>query len=974
MRKFLKKLTGSASPTTNPTAPPNGSASPTTNSPSAPPSPKDLFQSRADERAGKGDFSGAIVMYDEALRHAPTDTTILLGRSSAYMMSTPPKLDLALQDANAAIQYDPTCWQAWLQKGETCQRMGDLQGAEDAFVNSEGFATGASRFSVQRSLVDVRALRAKHGSKLQTAGFPGATTGTDQGTTSQPGQPGPVEPHTGSSRGLQTPATASPAVATQPPVTARSTVTTQPAVTSQPAVTTQSPVTAQPTVTTQPPVTSQPAVTTQPVTAQPTVTTQPPVTARPAVTSQPAATPQTPASNPPRVSQQTGPTENPPPYTPPALTSEALITRLTQLDATLVAKNKGSVSISPYTSTSRIDAVKLVYVGMTQLELTARELGTPTYLHPTFRMMAIDMLNYPGSTFLDMDCESTGHYEGRIPGTVTVSGYSEEYREHQLLAAPLLNLALEGATVLPVLPLDKIVERIRLLQRQPTLEDNNALRETLGLSQLESLESGFYSTNNRQRQIEKICMALTRSLYDAPTRFIDFSKARHFTTNTLGTATQGIGLQNFLFQILLGAELLIRLRKEPVTTSYTSLVTDAISALLVISNLWMQNVTIQGPIATPLTSLPPTSSPTATATTPPKPKYLLVAGQHRQQAEALIRFGEAMSWPLMDEARNYIETAYQSLISASPTVSFDVCDWLFGLVLPGKVFRHRIMCCLVYASPSIRSFNPAPFWDNGLVVKNKSYWPKRTVLGRVLGGLKNPKSVCGWIGPVPAPEGNFSGWIRLNARRIDVPVPVKATQSSLQSLGFGQPNETESSEEILQSITDPAEWIVGYRPYKPPNELNRAKLKAIRLTEIPGASNASTLPNALSALLATKEHRASLDFEVSGTSVSYTLYSNPIFLCAPPCVGKHVLHRRQMQNYLSSILQVADLKEAYPPSDELVVIDALGEGEAAVARAWCAERGKHAVVRSGTECCFACAAAMATERKGTGFNVLILSP
>src|SRR4051812_5822014 len=98
-------------------------------------------------------------------------------------------------------------------------------------------------------------------------------------------------------------------------------------------------------------------------------------------------------------------------------------------------------------------------------------------------MMAVDMLNYPGNTFLDMDCESAAYYEGRIPGTVTVSGYSEEYREHQLLALPLLNLALEGATVLPVLPLDNIVERIRLLQRQPTLEDNNALIETLGLSQ-----------------------------------------------------------------------------------------------------------------------------------------------------------------------------------------------------------------------------------------------------------------------------------------------------------------------------------------------------------------------------------------------------------------------------------------------------------------------------------------------------------
>jgi len=62
------------------------------------------------------------------------------------------------------------------------------------------------------------------------------------------------------------------------------------------------------------------------------------------------------------------------------------MTQLAQLQTTLAASNKGSISIRPYTSTGSIDAVRLVYVGMTLLELTARELGTPTYQHSTFRM------------------------------------------------------------------------------------------------------------------------------------------------------------------------------------------------------------------------------------------------------------------------------------------------------------------------------------------------------------------------------------------------------------------------------------------------------------------------------------------------------------------------------------------------------------------------------------------------------------
>jgi|ERR1700722_10071731 len=97
--------------------------------------------------------------------------------------------------------------------------------------------------------------------------------------------------------------------------------------------------------------------------------------------------------------------------------------------------------------------------------------------------MAVDMLSYPGNTMLDMDCESSGYYEGKLPGTVSISGCSEEYREHQLLRSPLLNIALEGTTVLPAMALDKIVDRMRLLQRLSTLEDNQALSDILGLSQ-----------------------------------------------------------------------------------------------------------------------------------------------------------------------------------------------------------------------------------------------------------------------------------------------------------------------------------------------------------------------------------------------------------------------------------------------------------------------------------------------------------
>src|SRR5277367_5369137 len=97
--------------------------------------------------------------------------------------------------------------------------------------------------------------------------------------------------------------------------------------------------------------------------------------------------------------------------------------------------------------------------------------------------MAVDRINYPGNTFLDIDCESSGYYEGKLPGTVGISGYSKEYLEQQLLLFPLLNLSHESTIVLQALPLDKIIERIQTLQRTPTSQDNEALRSIFSQSQ-----------------------------------------------------------------------------------------------------------------------------------------------------------------------------------------------------------------------------------------------------------------------------------------------------------------------------------------------------------------------------------------------------------------------------------------------------------------------------------------------------------
>lgn len=558
----------------------------------------------------------------------------------------------------------------------------------------------------------------------------------------------------------------------------------------------------------------------------------------------------------------------------------------------------------------------------------------------------------PGNTFLDMDMESSPYYTGKTPGTVSVNGYSEEYRLTKV--PPRLNLMLCNYDPLPVLATDTILSRMQLIRwGLPSLvQAESELRQILGPSPGTTV-GGLYITT-WQRQIEDLCYALNRN---EPNTFVDFSVARNISNNTLGSPGQtSIGLTKFLYQILLGAELFQRLLKEPRNISYAGLVTDPVSALLVLADQWMKNVDVTKSAAS-TAALGANPDPIRLLLNPPK--YLLVSLVHRRQTEGLIKFAEMIKWPYIDEARRYIENAYNQLTSGQ-LHNFDMMDWLFGVVLPGKVFRHCILSSLVWSCSSSREFKSPPFYDCGLVLPSRSYWPQRTVLGRVLGGLANPKTVCGWVGPVPKPTKDISGWVVVMARQVEFPEPCVANPDEDDGIAAVLNGATgASATEALRELAKIQDWV---SPVFPPKATDAVEVtfKGINLEDLPPTP--------------TEQHyRAVLDFDMGGTVISYTLYSNPVFVSAHPCVGTHVMHRKDMEKYMRHIARIPDLKETFVADSELLIIDARGKTEEAVARAWCSERGRHAIVRRGVGCCFSCAIQMATGRRGLGVNVLIWS-
>ncbi|KAH8651223.1 hypothetical protein BX600DRAFT_473258 [Xylariales sp. PMI_506] len=567
-----------------------------------------------------------------------------------------------------------------------------------------------------------------------------------------------------------------------------------------------------------------------------------------------------------------------------------------------------------------------------------------------------------------MDCEASFHFAGKFPGTTTINGYSEEYRLHQLALLPAINLQFESTVGFPVVSLADVVTRLKGLNMLRLSEDTPGLLPFLGLSQLNILQFGFGSTGTLQQRIDNLCYMLTRSYYDFPTRFHDFAKMRNFSPIIRTGQVQEAQLRNFLFQILIGAELWIRLDLQATPAAYSGIITENIASLLVAAHLFMLNVSI--------TVVPQSTVLNAVGgTTTNGPFYKFKSLNHHNNGVGLLKYAETIGWPLMDEVKRSVATATSELDAGRMPPGDDLCDWLYGLILPGKVFRHRIMCALVQATPSIRDMKGAPFYENGIVVKDKSFWPQRTVLGRVLGGVRSMKSTCGWIGPAPAPKGTgvlggaVSGWVRLSVRAVLIPTPLVKLAKPFEAYGYEDDNPAADIER-LEAILKPESYVLP-EPIRPAQDHSGSVLKDIYLDLIPGMqSNLSILTSGLPP----ETYRASIDFEVNGVLVKYTLYHNPVFIAGPPCVGSHPMFKKAAEKRIKEAVPVAKLKTTYAALGKLLIINALGDGDEVVARAWCAEQGKNAIVRRdqhGSECCFTCACNLAVGDTGLNINVLI---
>ncbi|KAI9792116.1 MAG: hypothetical protein M1833_001264 [Piccolia ochrophora] len=899
------------------------------------------------------DFSQALRLYNMAIDYAPHNAILYANRSLAHMKLDPPDLENALRDAKSATELDPRYGKGWARLGDVKLAKKDPRGAKEAYEQAQlmGNVGQATRSGLDTAIQQLNGggMATQRLQSPQGSLSPNQPTRPADSTPTSPPVVAPpstlVSPQSGTSLGQL------PSVNQRP--TSQNLAQSQPA-TSLPTAGSSVPLRETPTSGVQgAPQNARRRLPNQDSSATQASATASALPSRLADALDSARNPGT---------DSLFDTTEPPSYTPntnstdplvAAMSREAILTQVDDFEVALRDRNKGSVTIAPYVAPGNVDSVMILYIGMGRTHLTLREHGENRPVHTSFTTQHIGSLQYPGGTFLDMDKEVSAYLQGKLPGTVCLTGYSEVYREDQL-GPTRLNLVLEDVRPLPLPSMDRIVQlltnlRIGHTTRTPQAQ-HQGLQEILGTEQVPGVYSPLTSTV--EGQITTLCLVLNR--YD-PAQFVDLSKSRSVCNKT-ATANMNFatGLHRFLYQVLLGAELLVRLLKQPTTTNRAGYVSDAISSLLLIADLWMSNVDV---VRSGMTQ-----------------NFHVVSRVYQRQIDGLLYFAEQLRWPFMEETRKYAETAYSDLSSGKSTGT-DLCDWLFGLVRPGIHFRHMIMSCLVDATPTTRAYQNQPLFDSGLVLSGRSYWPERTVLGGVLGGLKNVKSICGWVGPAPGPENNVRGWVRVTARKLRIPVPcVKPVDGSEDDYEWlmSDPNEHNNSvESSISQITTITNWIEAKMPERPATENSSVSFKAIRLQALPQAQQALG-PAGLVAAAGRTDYRAILDFEVNGIIVSYTLYTLPTFVCAHPCVGTHVMHRKLAEKLQRQCVRACELPDTFADQGFLL-IDATRQGEELLARAWCAEKGKHAIVRRGLGTCLTCAVNQTKSSSGLAYNVLIWS-
>ncbi|KAL2871488.1 uncharacterized protein BJX67DRAFT_162618 [Aspergillus lucknowensis] len=350
----------------------------------------------------------------------------------------------------------------------------------------------------------------------------------------------------------------------------------------------------------------------------------------------------------------------------------------------------------------------------------------------------------------------------------------------------------------------------------------------------------------------------------------------------------------------------------------------------------------------------------------------LLPANYGRQLEGLLLFAERMKWPYLSEVRQGFDKAYRDWRNNEP-MWFVQQDWMYGVMLPGASFAYILMNTLICSTPSLEYIGPSKSQESGLALPQCSYWRIRSVLGRVLGCLPGVTSLNGWIGPCPAARIRYPEDETLPQHCVITTLYFNPSTALLKppksSACAADPLLDEQQGHEMVGIIDPSEWVTLDPPTQEDSTWELESFNLQRWKQVdPTNPNSAWLYNAY------------LEFRILDNwreTMLFKMEYNPVFVTLPHCSPNegsqaHEVHRRELLKYKRQEISVNTIDDYQPftSDDEIMVINATASGAEVVARAWCAQHGKTAVVRTSGGPCYACAL-RAASRYGLRTGVLI---
>lgn len=295
--------------------------------------------------------------------------------------------------------------------------------------------------------------------------------------------------------------------------------------------------------------------------------------------------------------------------------------------------------------------------------------------------------------------------------------------------------------------------------------------------------------------------------------------------------------------------------------------------------------------------------------------------------------------------------------------------YLSGLILPGEGLPHFLISTLLENdADAVDSLGYTAYLYGGFKYGDSTWWSSYCIVGKVLAGRGQSREVAGWIGPclavkVPTENGMvfkdaLEGWVDIytvelenEESRVLSPHLVKEESNPLGT-------KCENPEGVFSSDFSMPKDVV----------LSDEQVLVERLVLVEPQGDTDIVAGDL------KKYEAEVHFRIGQTgALSVKLSYDVFFITSFPCIephsnveglktnpgehkkSSHPLHKEFIYDILSveSVVQEnVEMKEI----GRTLVVEAGGiqKDREVLARAWCAERGMHAIIGGRGRTCLGC--------------------